>query len=64
MNSFRRRQKRLKDQIISKLDKILKLRITRTDKYQYASRDHFIVGTRVKYGVGIYLKLTFEINSV
>lgn len=41
MNSFRRRQKRLKDQIISKLDKILKLRITRTDKYQYASRYSF-----------------------
>ena len=64
MNSFRRRQKRLKDQIISKLDKILKLRITQTGKYQHASRDHFIVGTRVKYGVGIYLTLTFEINYV
>ena len=50
MNNFRRRQKRLKDQIICKLDKILKLRVTRTYKYQYASRDHFIVGTRVKYG--------------
>ena len=64
MNNFRRRQKRLKDQIICKLDKILKLRVTRTYKYQYASRDHFIVGTRVKYDDRIYLKLTFEINYV
>lgn len=63
MSNFRR-PKRLKDQIISKLDKILKLRITQTYKYQYASRDHFIVGTRVKYGDGIYLKLTFEMNYV